>query len=145
MPFFYYVDLNAKKISIIKKHLYVRRKHTLSITNVVDEKFYDTVAAGQELMRIFIENEWYDTYKFDLLAYKINGPRFALRDLPPDCKNQMFMLIKEDYMQVKASKYYRDFLDNLGPVKRKFFLDVIECESYDEFKTRNQINSGPAE
>ena len=57
----------------------------------------------------------------------------------------MFMLIKEDYMQVKASKYYRDFLDNLGPVKRKFFLDVIECESYDEFKTRNQINSGPAE
>ena len=48
-------------------------------------------------------------------------------------------------MQVKASKYYRDFLDNLGPVKRKFFLDVIECESYDEFKTRNQINSGPAE
>ena len=145
MPFFYYVYLNAKKISIIKKHLYVRRKHTLSITNVVDEKFYDTVAAGQELMRIFIENEWYDTYKFDLLAYKINGPRFALRDLPPDCKNQMFMLIKEDYMQVKASKYYRDFLDNLGPVKRKFFLDVIECESYDEFKTRNQINSGPAE
>ena len=144
MPFFFYVYLKAERISIIKKHLYYRRKHDESITHVVDEKFLDTVAAGQVLMRIFIENDWYDAYKFDLLAYKINGPRFALRDLPLKCKSKMFMLIKDDYMQIKDSKYYQDFLDNLGPVKRKFFLDVIEADSYDEFKTLNQTNSEPA-
>lgn len=144
MPFFFYVYLKAERISIIKKHLYYRRKHDESITHVVDEKFLDTVAAGQVLMRIFIENDWYDAYKFDLLAYKINGPRFALRDLPLKCKSKMFMLIKDDYMQIKDSKYYQDFLDNLGPVKRKFFLDVIEADSYDEFKTLNQTKSEPA-
>ena len=137
MPFFYYVYLNAERISIIKKHLYYRRKHDESITHVVDEKFLDTVAAGQVLMKIFIENDWYDAYKFDLLAYKINGPRFALRDLPLKCKSKMFMLIKEDYMQIKDSKYYQDFLDNLGPVKRKFFLDVIHASDYDEFSELN--------
>ena len=56
----------------------------------------------------------------------------------------MFMLIKEDYMQIKDSKYYQDFLDNLGPVKRKFFLDVIKASDYDEFKTLNQTKSEPA-
>lgn len=133
MPFFYYVYLKARKISIIKRHLYVRRKHTSSITNVVDEKFFDTVPAGQHLMDIFIKNGWYDTYKFDLLAYKINGPRFALRDMPLKDKPHMFDLIKEDYEQIKRSQYYEDFLAELGPVKKRFFLDVLSSKDYDEF------------
>lgn len=133
MPFFYYVYLKAERISIIKKHLYVRRKHSRSITNVVDEKFFDTVPAGQVLMDIFIKNGWYDAYKFDLLAYKINGPRFALRDMPLKCKPIMFDLIKSDYEQIKCSKYYGDFLSELGPVKKKFFLDVLSSKDYEEF------------
>lgn len=133
MPFFYYVYLKAKRISIVKRHLYVRRKHTSSITNVVDEKFFDTVPAGQELMRIFIENGWYDAYKFDLLAYKINGPRFALRDMPLKHKPHMFDLIKKDYEQIKQSEYYGDFLTQLGPVKKKFFLDVLSSGDYGQF------------
>jgi glycosyltransferase involved in cell wall biosynthesis len=133
MPFFYYVYLKARRISIVKRHLYVRRKHTRSITNVVDEKFLDTVPAGQELMRIFIENGWYDAYKFDLLAYKINGPRFALRDMPLKYKSHMFDLIKRDYEAIKSTKYYEDFLTQLGPVKKRFFLDVLKSDDYEEF------------
>lgn len=133
MPFFYYVFLKAERISIVNRHLYVRRKHTSSITNVVDEKFFDTVPAGQELMRIFIENGWYDAYKYDLLAYKINGPRFALRDMPLKYKSHMFDLIKSDYEAIKSTKYYGDFLDQLGPVKKKFFLDVLKSRDYEEF------------
>ena len=133
MPFFYYVFLKAERISIVNRHLYVRRKHTSSITNVVDEKFFDTVPAGQVLMRIFIENGWYDAYKFDLLAYKINGPRFALRDMPLKYKSHMFDLIKRDYEAIKSTKYYEDFLTQLGPVKKRFFLDVLKSDDYEEF------------
>ena len=133
MPFFYYVYLKSQRVSIVKKHLYVRRKHAESITNVVDEKFFDTVRAGQILMDIFIENEWYDAYKFDLLAYKINGPRFALRDLPLKDKSHMFDLIKSDYEAIKSTEYYGDFLAELGPVKKKFFLDVLNSKDYEEF------------
>lgn len=61
MPFFFYVYLKAERISIIKRHLYFRRKHDSSITHVVDGKFLDTVPAGQILMDIFIKNNWYDT------------------------------------------------------------------------------------
>lgn len=134
MPFFYYVYLKAERVSIVKRHLYYRRKHDESITHVVDEKFLDTVAAGQVLMRIFIENDWYDMYKYDLLAYKINGPRYALRDLPLKYKNEMFELIKKDYLEIKQGPYYQDYLDNLGPVKKKFFKDIIKAQNYDEFK-----------
>lgn len=138
MPFFYYVLLKAERISIIKDKLYYRRKHDASITHVVDGQFLDTVPAGQELMRIFIENNWYDAYKFDLLAYKINGPRFALRDIEEKYKIPLYELIKEDYDSIKRSEYYEDFLENLGPVKKKFFLDIIKSKDYDDFKTLNQ-------
>lgn len=138
MPFFYYVLLKAERISIVKRHLYYRRKHDASITHVVDCKFLDTVPAGQELLRIFIENGWYDLYKFDLLAYKINGPRFALRDIEEKCKIPLYELIKKDYLSIKDSQYYSDFLENLGPVKKKFFLDIIASKDYEEFRTLNQ-------
>ena len=133
MPFFYYVYLKAKRISIIKKHLYYRRKHDASITHVVDGKFLDTVPAGQVLMRIFIENGWYEMYKFDLLAYKINGPRFALRDIEEKYKIPLYELIKNDYCEIKSTHYYSDFLDNLGPIKRKFFCDIIASKDYHDF------------
>ena len=135
MPFFFYVYLKAERISIIKKVLYYRRKHDDSITHVVGPKFFDTVKAGQILMDIFIKNEWYDIYLTDLLAYKINGPRFALRDLPLKYKDEMFMLIKMDYEQIKQTQYYDDFLRFLGPVKKKFFKDVLNSKNYREFTT----------
>lgn len=137
MPFFFYVYLKSKRISIIRKHFYYRRKHNASITHVVDGNYLDTVPAGVELMKRFIENGFYEDYKFDLLAYKINGPRMALMDICEEYKKPLFNLIKEDYEKIKETQYYQDFLDNLGPKKKKFFLDVLKYESYEEFKSEN--------
>ena len=120
MPFFYHVFLNAKRINIIRKHLYIRRKHDNSITEEIDAKFLDTVPAGQELFK-----------------YKINGPRMALSSIVEDYRDDLFDLIKEDYEIIKKSEYYEDFLDNLGPKKRKFFLDILKSNSYSEFKEFN--------
>ena len=144
MPFFFYTFLKADKISIIRRHLYVRRKHDGSITESVDSKFLDTVPAGQILMDIFIKNEWYDMYLFDLLAFKINGPRYALMGIEGKYKEELYMLIKNDYESIKKGQYYQDYLDNLGPVKKKFFLDILKSEDYEDFKTLNQTKSSPA-
>ena len=137
MPFFFYVYLKAERISIIAHHIYYRRKHDASITHVVDANYLDTVEAGCELMRRFIDNGFYEDYKFDLIAYKINGPRMALMDITEDAKEPLFNLIKEDYEKIKETEYYQDYLDNLGPKKKKFFLDVIEYDNYEEFKKHN--------
>ena len=144
MPFFFYTFLKAERVSVIKRHLYVRRKHEGSITEAVDSKFLDTVEAGQILMDIFIENGWYDMYKFDLLAFKINGPRYALMGIEEKYRKTLYMLIKKDYESIRLSRYFDDYLDNLGPVKRKFFCDILKSDDYDEFKTLNQTNSSPA-
>lgn len=144
MPFFFYTFLNADRVSIIKRHLYVRRKHEGSITESVDSKFLDTVRAGQILMDIFIENGWYEMYKFDLLAFKINGPRYALMGIEGKYRQTLFELIKKDYEQIKQGQYYTDYLDNLGPVKKKFLNDILKSKDYDEFKVLNQMNSETA-
>ena len=137
MPFFFYVYLKAERISIIRKHFYYRRKHNASITHVVDANYLDTVEAGCELMRRMIDNGFYEDYKFDLLAYKVNGPRMALMDITEDSKEALFNLIKEDYEKIKETEYYQDYLDNLGPKKKKFFLDVLKYDNYSEFKKEN--------
>ena len=137
MPFFFYVYLKAERISIIRKHFYYRRKHNSSITHVVDASYLDTIPAGCELMKRFIENGFYEDYKFDLIAYKINGPRMALLDIVEDSKEPLFNLIKEDYEKIKKTEYYQDYLDNLGPKKKKFFLDVLKYDDYSEFKKNN--------
>ena len=137
MPFFFYVYLKAERISIIRKHFYYRRKHNSSITHVVDASYLDTIPAGCELMKRFIENGFYEDYKFDLIAYKINGPRMALLDIVEDSKEPLFNLIKEDYEKIKKTEYYQDYLDNLGPKKKKFFLDVLKYDNYQEFKKEN--------
>lgn len=144
MPFFFYTFLKAERVSIIKRHLYVRRKHEGSITESVDSKFLDTVEAGRILMDIFIENDWYDIYLFDLLAFKINGPRYALMGIEEKYKEKLYLLIKNDYELIKSSRYFDDYLENLGPVKRKFLCDILKSKSYDDFKTLNQTNPGPA-
>lgn len=134
MPFFFYVYLNAERISIIRKHFYYRRKHDASITHLVDDKYFDTVPAGNVLFNMFINNGFYEDYKKDLIAYKINGPRMALMDIKSEFKNQLFDLIKEDYEKIKTTKYYNDFSANLGPIKKEFFLNVLNAKTYYDFK-----------
>ena len=95
-------------------------------------------------MDIFIKNVWYDMYKFDLLAFKINGPRYALMGIEEKYKEELFMLIKRDYEQIKSGPYYHDYLENLGPVKRKFLCDILKAKDYAEFRTLNQTKSEPA-
>lgn len=138
MPFFFYTFLNAERISIIKKHLYVRQKHPGSITESVDSKFLDTVPAGQILMDIFIESGFYDMYRFDLLAFKVNGPRYALMGIEDKYKEELYWLIKDDYEEIRKTKYYGDYLEDLGPVKRKFFTDILKSDDYNEFMTLNR-------
>ena len=84
-------------------------------------------------MDIFIENDWYDMYKFDLLAFKINGPRYALMAIEEKYRKDLYTLIKNDYESIKSGPYYSDYLENLGPVKKKFFLDILKSENYDDF------------
>ena len=144
MPFFFYTFLKAERISLIKRHLYVRRKHSGSTTESVDGKFLDTVEAGRILMDIFIENEWYNLYIYDLIAFKINGPRYALMGIEEKYQVDLYLLIKKDYESIKSSRYYHDYMDNLGPVKKKFMQDIIESKDYDDFKTLNQTKSEPA-
>ena len=138
MPFFFYTFLNAERISLIRKHLYVRQKHPGSITESVDSKFLDTVPAGQILMDIFIESGFYDMYRFDLLAFKVNGPRFALMGIEDKYKEELYWLIKDDYEEIRKTQYYGDYLEDLGPVKRKFFTDILKSDDYNEFMTLNR-------
>lgn len=62
----------------------------------------------------------------------------ALSSIEENYKNELFDLIKNDYEEIRKTEYYQDFLDNLGPVKKKFFLDILKTDSYEEFLKINE-------
>ena len=89
-------------------------------------------------MDIFIESGFYDMYRFDLLAFKVNGPRYALMGIEDKYKEELYWLIKDDYEEIRKTQYYGDYLEDLGPVKRKFFTDILKSDDYNEFMTLNR-------
>ena len=52
----------------------------------------------------------------------------------------MYSLIKKDYEAIKHSQYYGDYIENLGPVKKKFFLDILKSNDYEIVSiTKNKL------
>lgn len=129
MPFFFYVYLKAKRVSIIRKHLYYRRKHEDSITHIVDDNYFDTIISGNILFDIFIRNGFYENYKKDLIHYKVNRGRMALLDIKDEFKEELFNLLKIDYEKFYKSEYKEDYDELLRPINRKFFFNVLKSEN----------------
>ena len=41
--------------------------------------------------------------------------------------------IDDKYSRYFTKEQYEDYLENLGPVKKKFFLDILSSKNYDEY------------
>lgn len=71
-PFFWGVMLQAKRMSLLKKHFYLRSRHTSSITSEYDNKYFDVIPISNKVISIFKELNLVNMYKYQLTNYKIN-------------------------------------------------------------------------
>ncbi|OWT33186.1 hypothetical protein BGI41_03750 [Methanobrevibacter sp. 87.7] len=133
-PFFYYVWLKAKRISIIKKHYYIRRVHSESITGSCDKKFFDIIPSGIELFKIFIKNNFYKDYKKDLINYRIDAYRLTVKCLDDDLLEEFYNLSKEEFKNIYNSPYKEDFLKYMNNKNLKIFNLILNTNNVNEFK-----------
>lgn len=132
-PFFYYVWLKASRISIVRKPFYVRRVHQDSITGKVDRKWFDIIPSGILLSKIFVDNNFYDDYKKDLVNHRINAYRLTMDNISDDLKEEFFILSKDAFKNIYDSEYCDDYLKYMHPDNRKIFTDILSSNNIDEF------------
>ena len=72
-------------------------------------------------------------YRQKLLNRKFNLFFIKYNNLPEASKLVYYYDLKEDFISIKNQDFYDDFMENLNDFNKKFFENVINSQSFEEF------------
>lgn len=115
-PFFFNVITSAKKISLINKYLYNRRRRQGSLTTLHNECLFDSIEIAYKILDVFIEdNELYKYYKKEVLEYifsRILSGKY--RQIEDEFKEEFFNRAQESFkVYIKKYDLYDDIIENV--------------------------------
>ena len=132
-PFFWGVMLQAKRMSLLKKHFYLRNRHTSSITSEYDNKYFDVIPISNKVISIFKELNLVNMYKYQLTNYKINYISQWYHMMEEKYKNTFWDLMHDDFQKLHEDKKIDSLmLNNLNEPNKLFYLRTLKSRSYVE-------------
>ena len=132
-PFFWGVMLQAKRMSLLKKHFYLRSRHTSSITSEYDNKYFDVIPISNKVISIFKELILVNMYKYQLTNYKINYISQWYHMMEEKYKNTFWDLMHDDFQKLHEDKKIDSLmLNNLNEPNKLFYLRTLKSRSYVE-------------
>ena len=132
-PFFWGVMLQAKRMSLLKKHFYLRSRHTSSITSEYDNKYFDVIPISNKVISIFKELNLVNMYKYQLTNYKINYISQWYHMMEEKYKNTFWDLMHGDFQKLHEDKKIDSLmLNNLNEPNKLFYLRTLKSRSYVE-------------
>ena len=132
-PFFWGVMLQAKRMSLLKKHFYLRSRHTSSITSEYDNKYFDVIPISNKVISIFKELNLVNMYKYQLTNYKINYVSQWYHMMEEKYKNTFWDLMHDDFQKLHEDKKIDSLmLNNLNEPNKLFYLRTLKSRSYVE-------------
>ena len=132
-PFFWGVMLQAKRMSLLKKHFYLRSRHTSSITSEYDNKYFDVIPISNKVISIFKELNLVNMYKYQLTNYKINYISQWYHMMEEKYKNTFWDLMHDDFQKLHEDKKIDSLmLNNLNEHNKLFYLRTLKSRSYVE-------------
>lgn len=132
-PFFWGVMLQAKRMSLLKKHFYLRSRHTSSITSEYDNKYFDVIPISNKVISIFKELNLVNMYKYQLINYKINYISQWYHMMEEKYKNTFWDLMHDDFQKLHEDKKIDSLmLNNLNEPNKLFYLRTLKSRSYVE-------------
>ena len=130
-PFFYNVFTSARRISLLNKYCYNRRRWNGSLTTLTNERVFDNIDMMYKVLDVFIENELYDYYKKEILTYIfVNVLHLKYNRISGEFKEEFYKKVQESF-KVYIQKYglYKDIKDNVDKETLDFFkFDEIVSE-----------------
>lgn len=132
-PFFWGVMLQAKRMSLLKKHFYLRSRHTSSITSEYDNKYFDVIPISNKVISIFKELNLVNMYKYQLTNYNINYISQWYHMIEEKYKNTFWDLMHDDFQKLHEDKKIDSLmLNNLNEPNKLFYLRTLKSRSYVE-------------
>lgn len=132
-PFFWGVMLQAKRMSLLKKHFYLLSRHTSSITSEYDNKYFDVIPISNKVISIFKELNLVNMYKYQLTNYKINYISQWYHMMEEKYKNTFWDLMHDDFQKLHEDKKIDSLmLNNLNEPNKLFYLRTLKSRSYVE-------------
>ena len=132
-PFFWGVMLQAKRMSLLKKHFYLRSRHTSSITSEYDNKYFDVIPISNKVISIFKKLNLVNMYKYQLTNYKINYISQWYHMMEEKYKNTFWDLMHDDFQKLHEDKKIDSLmLNNLNEPNKLFYLRTLKSRSYVE-------------
>lgn len=138
-PFFFNNLFNAKKISILNKCLYFRRRRENSVMGSRDERYLDIFPITNILFDIFRLNGQFDKYKEILYNQKIETFKRCYEDISIDFKAKMYDNIKNDFLSYKNTSKGIEFENSLNNSNFSFYKRIFDSERFQEFDTLTEI------
>jgi len=136
-PFFYYIYLNARKVSLVRDFLYTYRVNRFNSTiSKSNKKFMDIVEIHRLNRKIFIKTHNFDTYKDYLISYIIESIFQRYNQIDNEFKEKFYDLIKEDFRNMNLDS---DELNKLNPNTANKYKNVIKSDYYLEFELIGKI------
>ena len=122
-PFFYKLITSAKRVSIINKYLYNRRRRPGSIMTLNNERLFDNIDISYKILDVFLENEeLYEYYKKEVLTYIFSIFRGKYNQIEDEFKDDFFNAVQDAYkVYIKKYELYKDIAENVDKSVLDFF------------------------
>ncbi len=134
--FFWGLIFKAKRMYFLKETLYTRRRHMNSSTGAKDKRYVSTIAIYNKIIKIFMDNGYFDDYKKTLYNNKMNLAYRRFSEVKDEHKPYFFSEMKKDFSKMLNHERYDEFLELAEKRNKRRFFDVINSKHYNEFKKK---------
>ena len=125
--FFYKTYFKCQKAGFLKKHLYYRRRHKDSVTQIIDKRKFDIVYAANDILDVFKDNGMCDVYKKDVINHTFLMVVEWFKKFSLDLRQSFYEYIKDNFKGF--NEYCMDFKNNLD-YENKIIHDFVLSNDY---------------
>ncbi|MGL6298353.1 MAG: glycosyltransferase [Methanobacteriaceae archaeon] len=139
-PFFFQTFLKAKKVKVVRKHFYNRRRREGSLVQNEGEKFSDIIISADFVLNAFKENDLYVKYESKLINRKIGMIKEFYDKTDKIYKDDFFNLIKVNFNDIKDLENFDTIFEALDHVHQSFYENVMNSNSFKEFDLNKKVS-----
>lgn len=142
-PFFFEVLLKAKRMSILRKQFYHRRRHPNSTMSNNGKKFVDAIPISNLVFNIFKNSDFYDIYKNEVINFKCFMIKYWYDRINENDKSFYYSKIKSDFNKFISDKDLSLILENniLKEEYKSFYQNIINTDTFKEFILLDDFNA----
>lgn len=133
-PFYWECIFSAKKIGLIREHLYLRRRHSTSITAKYNQNYLDVIPISKMVFNVFEKYDAINEFKSELANHTINYISRWYGNMMDEYKEDYWIQMKKYFKEIHDNEQFNKLIiENTTPNNKNFYLNVLKTNNSYEF------------